>query len=176
MIDKECTAPARKAAGRYRFSARVVVDWPCCGLPSSLPAPKLSARRLARGRSLTSQPYPPPPPPPFPILAMTVLFFLLRFLALASLTFSLPFDHNDSKRSPLPSAEWYHTDSHPVAKLFRRQNTTVAAVGSTGTHTPIITPNPIGGLPSLIFLLQLGRPNILPVFPKQTSLLNGYRR
>jgi len=60
---------------------------------------------------------------------MAILFFSLHFLALAASTFSLPFDHDDSKRSALPS-DWYHGDNHPVAKLFRRQNSTISAVGS----------------------------------------------
>jgi peptidoglycan/xylan/chitin deacetylase (PgdA/CDA1 family) len=60
---------------------------------------------------------------------MAVLFFSLHFLALAAFTFSRPLDHDDSKRSALPS-DWYHGDNHPVAKLFRRQNSTISAVGS----------------------------------------------
>jgi len=60
---------------------------------------------------------------------MALFFFSLLFLALASFSFSLPFDHDDSKRSAQPSA-WYHGDNHPVAKLFRRQNSTISAVGS----------------------------------------------
>ena len=100
---------------------------------------------------------------------MALLFFSLHFLALATLTFSLPLDHDDSKRSALPSA-WYHGDDHPVAKLFRRQNATISAVGSDGTHEPIITTTLIGD-PS--FLFQLGRLFTLPAFPKQTSLQSG---
>jgi uncharacterized YccA/Bax inhibitor family protein len=64
---------------------------------------------------------------------MALLFFSLHFLALAPFSFSLPFDHNDSKGGALPSA-WYHGDNHPVAKLFKRQNSTIAAVGSEGTQ------------------------------------------
>jgi len=60
---------------------------------------------------------------------MALTFFSLLFLASAPLTFSFPLDH-DVKRSPLPSEDWYHGDNHRVAKLFRRQNTTLPTVGS----------------------------------------------
>ena len=100
---------------------------------------------------------------------MALTFFSLLFLASAPFTFSLPFDeHHDVKRGPLPS-DWYQGDSHPVAKLFRRQNTTLPTVGSAGMHLPH---HPRTLLVTFLSL-QHGLLSILPTNPKQTFLQNG---